>query len=62
MWNTVINVNSVLCALAIVYLIYATGASLYYWTPRPFEFGVLIVFLLLCTEVLIAVLEENEGH
>jgi hypothetical protein len=61
MWNTVLNVNSILCGLAVVYVVYAAGASIYYLTPRPVEFGALIVFLLLCTEVLFAILEEEEA-
>ena len=61
MWNTVLNINSVLCALACMYLVYAAGASIYYVTLRPLELGVLLVFLLICTEVLFSVLEEEEG-
>jgi hypothetical protein len=60
MWNTVLNVNSALCAVACLYLVYAAGASIYYLTPRPIELGVLLVTLLLCTEVLFAILEETE--
>jgi hypothetical protein len=62
MWNNVVAINSVLCALACVYVVYAAGASIYYLTPRPLELGALLVFLLLCTEVLFAILEEEEGH
>jgi hypothetical protein len=61
MWNTVLNINSIVCGLAVVYLVYAAGASIYYLTPRPVELGALVVFLLLCTEVLFAILEEEEG-
>jgi len=58
-WNTLVNINSIFCAIAIVYLIYAAGASVYFWTLRPIEFGVIIVFILLCTEVVLAAIEEG---
>lgn len=58
MWNTVLNVNSILCAAAILFTVYAAGASIYYLTPRPLELGILLVSILICTEVLFAVLEE----
>lgn len=57
-WNTLVNINSVLCALACVYVVYAAGASIYYWTLRPIELGILLVFILLCTEVVFAAIEE----
>ena len=60
MWNTVLNINSALCALACLYLVYAAGASIYYVTFRPLELGIILVLLLLCTEVLFAILEEEE--
>lgn len=58
LWNTVLNVNSVLLALASLFTVYAAGASIYYLTPRPIELGVIFVFILICTEVLFAGLEE----
>jgi len=58
MWNTIVNINSVLCGLASLYTIYAAGASIYYLNPHPLELGVLLVFILICTEMLFAALEE----
>jgi hypothetical protein len=58
LWNTVLTVNSVLCALASLYTVYAAGASIYYLTPRPLELGIILVFILICTEILFAGLEE----
>jgi len=60
LWNIVLNVNSALCALACLYLVYAAGASIYYLTPRPLELGIILVFILLCTEVVFAGFEELE--
>ena len=58
MWNIVLTINSALCVLAILFTIYAAGASIYYLTPRPLELGVILVFILLCTEVVFAGFEE----
>ena len=58
MWNTILNVNSVLCAIASTFLIYAAGASIYYLTPRPFELSLILVLILIVMEVLFAALEE----
>ena len=58
MWNTVLTVNSVLCAIASLFTIYAVGATLYYLSPRPIELAVILMFVLICTEVLFAALEE----
>jgi hypothetical protein len=58
LWNTIVNINSVLCAAACLYTVYAAGASIYYLTLRPIELGVLLVFILICTEVVFAAIEE----
>ncbi|HTR18720.1 MAG TPA: hypothetical protein VMH91_01925 [Candidatus Paceibacterota bacterium] len=58
LWNTVLNINSALLALASGYTVYAAGASIYYLTPRPIELAIILVFILLCTEVVFSALEE----
>lgn len=58
MWNLMVAINSVLCAFACLYVIYAAGASIYYWTLRPLELGITLVLILICTEILFAALEE----
>ncbi|MDR3570993.1 MAG: hypothetical protein P4L81_02230 [Candidatus Pacebacteria bacterium] len=60
-WSTLVNINSVLLALASLYTIYAAGASIYYWTLRPLEIGVTLVFILYCTEIIFAAIEEVAG-
>ncbi len=57
-WNLLLTINSVLLALASLYLIYAAGASIYYVTPRPLELGVILVLILICTEMILAAIEE----
>ncbi|HEV3245494.1 MAG TPA: hypothetical protein VG102_03985 [Candidatus Paceibacterota bacterium] len=62
LWNTILNINSALCAIACGYLVYAAGASIYYVTWRPLELGVVLVVILICTEVVFAAIEEVAGR
>lgn len=61
LWNDLVTLNSILCALASGYTVYAAGASLYYWTLRPLELGIILVLILICTEVVFAAIEEVAG-
>lgn len=61
LWNSLLTVNSVLCMFACTYLIYAAGASIYYVTLRPLELGIMLVFIFICSEVVLAAIEEVAG-
>jgi hypothetical protein len=61
MWNTMVIINSILLTIACGYVVYAAGASIYYVTFRPIELGIILVLILICTEVVLAAIEEVAG-
>jgi hypothetical protein len=58
MWNTVLGINSVLCALACLYTTFSIGASIYFLSWHPLELGVLTVFVLIVVEVILGALDS----
>ena len=58
MWNTIVNINSVLVALRKpLHHLRGRGVDLLS-TPRPLELGVILVSILICTEIVFAAIEE----
>ncbi len=61
LWSTLVGINSVLLSLAALYTIYAAFASIYYFTPRPIEIGIILSGILFLTEIFFGCMEEIAG-
>ena len=51
-WETILFVNSILVAIAMVVLVFATGASLILLDWHWFAYALGVFFFLLCTEAI----------
>jgi hypothetical protein len=57
MWNTLVNISSVLIVVASWYTIYAIGASIYFLSWQPIGMAVTFFFIVLCAEVIFGALD-----
>ena len=58
MWDTLLNVNSALLTLAVLYFLYALGIGILEWTWKPFVIALLITLFLGLTELILGALAE----
>ena len=57
MWNTLVNINSLLWVFAAIYGVYSVGASIYFLTAAPLAFAIILLFILTITEFIFGALE-----
>lgn len=58
MWNTILQINSVLWAVSGVFLIYSIGQAILTWSGKQFLLALLLFAFLSITEIVIAALQE----
>ncbi len=58
MWNTILQINSVLLALSALFLVYSAGNAILTWTGKQFLLALLLFAFLSVIEIAIAALQE----
>ncbi len=58
MWDTLLNVNSVLLTVACVFFIYTLGEGILLWVWKPFLIALLVTIFLFITELILGALAD----
>ena len=58
MWNTVLNINTILWAISFWFLIFSVGLSVYTESFRPLEFGIIAFAIVTAAEVIFSAFSE----
>lgn len=58
MWDTLLNVNSVLLTISSVFLLYTLGEGILLWTWKPFLIALLVTLFLGATELILGALAD----
>ncbi len=59
MWHFILLINSILLTFATLYLVYAFGTAVIYWSWKPFLFALILFFVLGLAEVAIGAINEG---
>ena len=58
MWNTILQINSVLWIMSALFLVYSFGHAILTWTGKQFWLALLLFAFLSITEIVISALQE----
>ena len=58
MWGTLLQINSVLLALSLLFLVYSFGHGILTWSGKQFWLALLLFAFLSITEIVISALQE----
>lgn len=58
MWDTLLNINSVLLTISCLFFIYTLGEGILLWTWKPFLIALLVTIFFFTTELIFGALAD----